>query len=106
MHLSTLLGKENVAALSYVLGPITGVVVYLLEKDEFIRFHAVQSIIVFGALLVLNLLFGFTFILAVVTPLLSVFTFILWLVLIYRAWQGDMWVVPFLGSLAHKLTSK
>ena len=37
------------AALSYLISPITGVVVFLLEKkNKFVRFHAMQSIL-FGA---------------------------------------------------------
>ena len=40
------------AALSYVLGLVTGLVVYLLEPDdEFVRFHAAQSM-AFSALLI------------------------------------------------------
>lgn len=49
---------ENVAAaLTYVLGWLTGIVMYFVESDrERVRFHAVQSIVVFGGLTVLSLL--------------------------------------------------
>ena len=40
------LKKETAAALSYVLGPVTGVIFLVLEKDPFVRFHAMQSIVV------------------------------------------------------------
>ena len=48
--------QPNLAALlSYILGIITGILFFVLEKDnKFVRFHAMQSIIVFGFLLVLN----------------------------------------------------
>ncbi|MCX7928722.1 MAG: hypothetical protein N2558_03500 [Patescibacteria group bacterium] len=106
MRLSKILGKENVAAFSYVLGPVSAIVLLLLEKDRFIRFHCVQSIFVVGFLLILNLVFGFAYIFASIIPLLSVFTFLVWLILIYKAWQGDEFVFPVLGRLAKKIASK
>ena len=49
--------QPNVAALlSYLLGWVTGLIFFLIEKDnKFVRFHAMQSIIVFGALTVFNI---------------------------------------------------
>ncbi|MGQ9825604.1 MAG: zinc-ribbon domain-containing protein, partial [Desulfotomaculales bacterium] len=42
--------QRNLAGLlCYVLGWLTGIIFYLVEKDPFIRFHAVQSILTFGA---------------------------------------------------------
>jgi uncharacterized membrane protein len=96
------LDKNTAAALSYVLGPVTGVVFFLLEKDPFVRFHAMQSIIVFGALFILQWIMGITIILIWLLPLMTIFTFILWLILIYKAWQGDQWEVPVLGQYAKK----
>ena len=48
--------QPNLAALlSYLLGFVTGLIFYLIEKDnKFVRFHAMQSILVFGALFVLH----------------------------------------------------
>lgn len=46
------------AALSYVLGWVTGLIFYNIEKDPFVRFHAMQSIIAFGALTALSILTG------------------------------------------------
>lgn len=100
------LPKTTAAALSYVLGPITGVVFYVLEKDPFVRFHAMQSIVVFIIIFVLQWVFGFTIVLLPLVPLLSILGFILWLLLIYKAWQGEEWEVPILGSYARKLLSK
>src|SRR5579871_6403607 len=43
--------QENVAALlCYVLGWITGLIFLLIDKRPTVRFHAAQSIVVFGAL--------------------------------------------------------
>lgn len=100
------LPRNTAAALSYVLGPITGVIFYVLEKDPFVRFHAMQSIVVLGGLIVLQWIFGITIVLLPIVPLLSILGFILWLVLIYKAWQGDEWEVPVVGEYARKFIKK
>ena len=100
------LPKNTAAALSYVLGPFTGVIFLLIEKDAYIRFHAAQSIVVIGGLSLLSMILPYTIILLPLTPLLFVVLFILWLMLMYKAWQGDSWEVPFLGKYARKLVKK
>ncbi len=56
--------EENIeGVLCYLLGFITGIAFYLLEKEnKFVRFHAMQSIIVFGALFILQRAFILLFI--------------------------------------------
>ncbi len=100
------LGKNTASALSYVLGPITGVIFLVLEKDKMVRFHAMQSIVFSVFAFALNMILGFTIILALVLPLLWVVEFVLWLVLIYKAWQGEEWEVPLLGKFARQLLGK
>lgn len=100
------LPKNTAAALSYVLGPITGVVFLLLEKDPFVKFHAMQSIVVFGGLFVLQWVLALTVILAPLSGLLVIVSFVLWLMLIYKAWQGQEWEVPVLGKYARKFVKK
>jgi len=100
------LPKNTAAALSYVLGPVTGVVFLLLEKDPFVKFHAMQSIVVFGALFVLQWVFALTVILVPLSGLLVIVSFVLWLMLIYKAWQGQEWEVPVLGKYARKFVKK
>ncbi len=100
---ATGLGKNTAAALSYVLGPISGVIFLVLEKDKYVRFHAMQSTVFGLAAFVLNMVLGFTIILALVLPLLWIVEFILWLVLIYKAWQGQEWEIPVLGKFARQL---
>jgi uncharacterized membrane protein len=100
------LPKNTAAALSYVLGPVTGVVFLLLEKDPYVRFHAMQSIMVFAGLFVLQWLFVITIILAPLSGLLIIIGFVLWLLLIYKAWRGEEWEVPFCGKYARKFVKK
>jgi len=102
------LKKETAAALATLLGPtlVVPVLFILLEKDEFVRFWAFQSIVVYLVLFVLNWVLILTVFLALLTPLVFVFGVVLWLVMTYKAWQGDKWEVPFLGKLAVKLMNK
>lgn len=100
------LPKNTAAALSYVLGPISGVVFLLLEKDPYVKFHAMQSIVVFGLIFILQWAFAITIVLAVFSGLLGIAAFILWLVLIYKAWKGEEWEVPYLGKYVRMFVKK
>jgi uncharacterized membrane protein len=102
----------NVAALlSYVLGWITGLVFYLIEeKDEYVRFHAVQSIIVFGAITVVSIVFGILFLVPFIGPILGGFLWIasvaLWIILMVKAYQGERFKLPIAGDLAERYSAK
>lgn len=93
------LSPNTSAALSYVLGPITGIIFYLLEENEYVRFHASQSIAVFGTLWLLSIALPFTIILIPLVPILSLISLILWVVLIVKAYRGEKWEVPVLGQI-------
>lgn len=103
---STGLKKTTSGALAYVLGPITGVIFLIIDKDPFVRFHAVQSIVVFVVMFVLQWAFAITIILFPLSAIVGIVSFILWLVLIYKAWQGEEWEVPILGKVAKNLLKK
>jgi len=103
---STGLSKETAGALAYVLGPITGVVFLIINKDPFVKFHAMQSIVVFLGLFILQWILGLTIVLLPLVPLVSIISFLLWLFLIYKAWQGEEWEVPFVGKYARKFLKK
>ncbi len=102
------LKKETAAALAVLLGPtlIVPVLFILLEKDEFVRFWAFQSIVVYIALFILNWLLVLTIFLIFLTPLIFILGVVLWLLMTYKAWQGQRWEVPFIGKLAVKLMNK
>jgi len=54
--------SENVAAfLCYLVGWVTGLIFFLIDKRPFVRFHAAQSIVVFGGLHLLNIVLGIFF---------------------------------------------
>lgn len=101
--------SPNVAgALCYLLGLVTGVVFLLIEKeDRSVRFHAMQSIIVCGAVIVINIVLGFIPGLnLVLLPLFNLAAFVLWIVLLVKAYQGEEWEVPVLGQIARNQVSK
>ncbi len=104
--MATGLKKNTAGALAYVLGPITGVIFLIIEKDPFVKFHAMQSIVVFVVLFVLQWVLGLTIVLLILVPIVGIISFILWLVLIYKAWQGEEWEVPVLGKIARNMASK
>ena len=97
--------KANVSGLlCYLLGFITGIIFYLIEKDnKFVRFHALQSIIVFGALFVIGWVVPFIPGLRVLLmPLLVVGELILWIVLMVKAYQGEKFPLPVAAEIAEK----
>lgn len=100
MKSETGLKKETAAALSYVLGPITGILFLILEKDAFVRFHAMQSIVVLGLLLAASIILGF---IPFVGSALWILYFIVLLAGAYQASQGVRWEVPVLGAFASKM---
>jgi len=100
------LNKNTASALAYVLGPITGVIFLVMEKDKTVRFHAMQSIVVFLGLFVIQTVMGFTVVLLPFVPIVSIVGFILWLLLIYKGWQGQEWEVPLVGQFVRQLLGK
>ncbi len=107
--MATVKGNENLmAAASYLLGFVTGIVILLIEKQSsFVRFHAMQSTILFGGVFIANIALGFIPILGwLVGLILSLASFILWLVCMWKAFQGEMYKVPFVGEIAEKQLAK
>jgi uncharacterized membrane protein len=103
--------QENVAAaLCYSLGFITGILFLVLEpynKNRNIRFHAFQSIFmsVFFAIVHYAVFFvgmaswGALFLLS---PLISLAFFILWLFMMYKAYNNERIMLPVIGDIAQK----
>ena len=102
----TSIGMEaNLAALlSYLFGVVTGLVFYLIEKDnKFVRFHAMQSIVAFGSLFVLGVGLGFIPIIGwALMPFLWIANLVLWVLLMVKAYQGEMFKLPIVGDIAEK----
>ncbi|MDB5923010.1 MAG: hypothetical protein JWN13_1946 [Betaproteobacteria bacterium] len=97
--------NQNVAGLlCYLVGWITGLIFFLIEKDnKFVRFHAMQSIITFGGLTMLFMLLGFIpFLGWLLFPILGIVQLVLWILLMVKAYQGELFKLPVIGDLAEK----
>jgi uncharacterized membrane protein len=111
---------ENVAAtLSYALGWLTGLIFYFIDKRPFVRFHAAQSIVVFGGLhvitFVLTAMFGFSlftggwagFSLGFgLYRLIDLVALVLWVLLMIKAHQGQKFRVPLAADIAESIFGK
>lgn len=109
--------KSNVAGfLCYLVGWLTGIIFLAIENDPFVRFHAIQSIIVFGGLTVLSILLsclmsiavmiglmsGFWYLFSMFNTILMLLSVVLWIVLMFKAYQGERFKLPLVGEIAEK----
>ena len=96
---------ENIAGLlCYVLGWISGIAFILLERESsFVKFHAAQSTIVFGAIAVAMGVFSWVPILNVIIyVLLGILAFVLWIFLMVKASQGQRYKIKWAGDYAER----
>jgi len=108
--------SENVAGLlCYVLGWLTGIIFILIDKRPFVRFHAAQSIVVFGSLTLLRIGFGIVMgiggvvgfgLWAFVSMVLGLLTVILWILLMIKAYQHELFRVPIAAPIADGIAGK
>jgi uncharacterized membrane protein len=108
---------ENVAAaLCYLVPVVTGVLFLFIEpydRNKNIRFHAFQSIFLWIGILLadaaVDIIFGGIFggpnsyeLLRLIWTVFRLAVLVLWLVLMYRAYMRQRWVLPVVGDLAQK----
>ncbi len=105
---TTAQNQNLLGALTYLLGFITGIIFLLVEKDDkFVRFHAMQSILVFGGLFIVNIVLGFIPLLNILAGLvIMVVSLVLWIVLMIKAYQGEKYKLPYVGELAEQQLAK
>ncbi|MFC2045473.1 DUF4870 domain-containing protein [Chloroflexota bacterium] len=123
--ISTTSLKPNTAGLLCYLGIwVTGIIFLIIEKkNRFVRFHAMQSLIVFGILQIVigiaeGIRSGFMWMgwagylspewvfATVVLWVFRVIMFVLWIVLMYQAHQGRLFKVPLFGNFAEQMLAK
>jgi uncharacterized membrane protein len=102
--------QENVAGLlCYVLGLITGVIFLLIDQRPFVKFHAAQSVVVFGGLFVIRIALGFMHGLfgglvgLGLYGLIGIVGFVLWILLMIKAYQHELFRVPIAADIADSL---
>ena len=96
---------ENIAGLlCYVLGWVSGIVFLILDQEnKFVKFHALQSIIIFGVLSVLNSLLGWIPVLGLIVGIISgILAFVLWILLMVKANQGKRYKIKWAGDFAER----
>ena len=100
---------DNVAgALAYVtiIPAIVFLVMEPFNKKRFVRFHAFQSIFYFVAWIVVDIALTFLghipFLGFMLWPLVGLALFVIWLVLILKAYQGQMFKLPVIGDMAEQ----
>ncbi|HEU4936753.1 MAG TPA: protease complex subunit PrcB family protein [Vicinamibacterales bacterium] len=115
---STGLDPNFAAALTYLAGPFSGILILLVERSNgFVRFHAWQSVLGLGGL---GLLSAGTLIFSFLTLLLSPMVFtvmyrlsevlaivwvVAWVVCLIKAFGGSRWHMPVAGRYAERLTA-
>jgi uncharacterized membrane protein len=112
---STGLQPRTAAALAYLAGPFSGVLILLAEsRNEDVRFHAWQSVIGLGGLglaLVLSyvLALGALLVSAGAVSLMLGVAYVIWIVLLiawalclYKAYTEDRWKLPLAGDFAER----
>jgi len=101
---------ENIASLlCYLIVWITGIIIYLLEKEnKMVKFHALQSVLVFLPLNILYWILGYIFwwsgIGYILTMIVGIVMFVLWIVLMIKAYQGERYKLPIVGDIADSAT--
>lgn len=98
------LDEKTASALCYVIGWVSGLVFLLAEKDnKNVRFHAMQSLMFFAAMTVISFIPVIGWLLS---PLVMILAFIVWLMSIYKVYNGEEWVLPVVGKMAEKQLEK
>jgi uncharacterized membrane protein len=102
--------QENVAGLlCYVLGWVTGLIFLLIDKRPWVKFHAAQSIVVFGGLTILRIALAFMgglfggFLGWGIFALLGLVGLVLWVLLMIKAYQHEKFRVPIAADIADSI---
>ena len=106
---------ENVAGLlCYLFGWVTGLIFFLIDKRPFVRFHAAQSMVVFGGLHIISIVLGIFFgagmmfrggfgafgMGAALYGLINLVALVLWILLMVKAYQHEKFEVPIAAGIA------
>jgi uncharacterized membrane protein len=94
------------AALSYVFGWVSGLIFFLLEKEnKFVRFHAMQSILFAVTWMACMIVLAITIVGAFLIPIAALAFFVFWIILIIKSFSGETFKLPVLGEMADKYSN-
>lgn len=94
---------ENVAgALCYLVGFVTGIIFLLIEKEnKFVRYHAFQSIFLWGSLFIVSMVIGVIPIIGWFFVLfLPIIGLVIWIFCMYKAYKHTQFEIPIIGKIA------
>ena len=100
--------QPNVAGLlAYALGLVTGIIFLVIEKEnKFVRFHAVQAIVLSVGLTVAGVVLGLLPVIGIALGLLiNLAGLALWIICMIKAYQGELFRIPVVGDIAAKQVS-
>lgn len=113
---STGLDPKLAGLLCYILGLVTGLIFFLIEKtNPVVRFHAAQSIVFSVATIALWIVLTILSIIVyqiswtlgnlfnLITLLIWLGLFIVWIILLVKGYSGQKWKLPFLGDFAERM---
>ncbi len=99
---------ENVAGMLAYVTIIPAIIFLVLEpynRNRFVRFHAFQSLFFCVAWIIVNFLWVVPVLGAVIMGVLHLAFFIAWIVLLIKAYGGQMFKLPVIGDIAEKQAS-
>ena len=101
---STGLSENFAGLLCYLFGWISGVIFILLEpSNRYVRFHAMQSVIIFGILSVgVAVLGSIPWLSGLLGWIFGVLGLIAWVIGMFKAYQGETFKFPWVGNVAEK----
>ena len=98
--------QDNIAGMLAYITFIPAIIFLMLEpynRNRFIRFHSFQCIFLTVALMVIHVALFFVPIVGwAISMLVSLGAFILWIVCLIKANQGQMFKLPVIGDMAEK----
>ena len=113
------LDPKIAATLSYLGWWVTGVIVFVLERENrYVRFHALQAILAFGALSVVG---SFLVLASIITLFVSsegfqalmlaaqlvlVAWLVAWVICLTKAYGGERWKLPLVGPIAERIAGR
>jgi len=104
---STGLSPNTAGLLCYVGIWISGIIFFVLEqKNKFVRFHAAQSIVVFGTITVAGVILGLIPVVGdAFSTIIGIIGFIVWIIMIVKASSGEWYKLPWAGDVAEKMVA-
>ena len=116
---STGLEPNFAAALAYLAGPFSGILILLVERaSRYVRFHAWQAVLGLGTLgVVAAAALVFSFLTLLLSPLaftamyrlseiLAVLWVVAWVFCLVKAFTGRAWRMPVAGRFAERLATR